>query len=405
MLCGRLFEQHSLVDERELFRTRVGALAGALQRAWPRGTGYAGDGSVEADLHTWVAARVRLRVENLQGQVAALEAALDGGQRLDLCWRGYEAATLACEPLFEECLAVRQGVIAREAQLDSGICAIADRLLAEICEDADISWRRFTVLGAAEAYTHLTDVIRVRFPDLSVWDLPVAAHELGHHAAMKLERPTQGLAQSPFRELVAALPDECEQALEEYFADAFAALTVGPAYTCTCLLMRFEPHAAGEDGTPAPDRDRAYVLLGVLRRAVAEGVRTHEAHASAKLDQVAHLWDASFRATHGDGAPQADERLDRLVARLYAKLREALPSSARYRDSVHERARELAPKLLGPNYMAGPDAGGTVVEALNGAWLAHLEAGPDSGLRGRVTRNARRLMDALLGPVPAGSAT
>ncbi len=247
---------------RAVLGARIGALRRALRLAWPEA---AGD---DAALYERVAPRMSLRVENLARQLDGLGAALEAGQPLDGCWAGYDALSLACEPLFDECLVIRQGAAARREGLDDGICNLADHLLAEICSDADISWRRFTVLATGESYTHVSDVIRVRFPQVSLWDLPVVAHELGHHASLRLEQPTIGRFVVPFEELERTWAGRMAPALlEEYFADAFASVTLGPAYACTCLLLRFDPADAGAVGGDHPaDRDRAHVILAVLGR-------------------------------------------------------------------------------------------------------------------------------------------
>jgi hypothetical protein len=143
------------------------------------------------------------------------------------------------------------------------------------------------------------------------------------------------------------------------------------------------------------------VILGVLRAVLADSVQTHGAHLSAELDEVERLWKASCLSARDEETPRAADRLDRLATRLHSKLRDALPAAARYRDSVHEGARVVAPKLADANYDASPDGCAGVVEALNGAWLARLEAGADQVLRARVTTNARALLDALVADSPA----
>src|SRR4051812_39358217 len=174
---------------RALLRQRTLALLQALELAWPDADAAGGAAGVDSALYGKVAGRIGLRVQNLAGQLRSLLHAIDAEQPAELCLRGYAAVELACRPLFEECLALRQGLAGRAAGIDGEICRFADRLMDDLCSDADIGWRRFTVLATGESYTRVSDVIRVRFPAVSVWDLPVLAHELGHHAVHRLEAP------------------------------------------------------------------------------------------------------------------------------------------------------------------------------------------------------------------------
>ena len=337
-----------------------------------------------------------LRVENLARQLDGLGAALEAGQPLDGCWAGYDALSLACEPLFDECLVIRQGAAARREGLDDGICNLADHLLAEICSDADISWRRFTVLATGESYTHVSDVIRVRFPQVSLWDLPVVAHELGHHASLRLEQPTIGRFVVPFEELERTWAGRMAPALlEEYFADAFASVTLGPAYACTCLLLRFDPADAGAVGGDHPaDRDRAHVILAVLGRVADELSPAEGEELRRVLAGIRATWESAPGAYPLDDGTGGDhpEQLTKLAHALYARLRDALPTAARYGEQVNLRGRALAERLLDPDYIPAPAPDDRMTLALNAGWRARLGDEPPLG---RISKNLRDLLYAL----------
>lgn len=375
---------------RAVLGARIGALRRALRLAWPEA---AGD---DAALYERVAPRMSLRVENLARQLDGLGAALEAGQPLDGCWAGYDALSLACEPLFDECLVIRQGAAARREGLDDGICNLADHLLAEICSDADISWRRFTVLATGESYTHVSDVIRVRFPQVSLWDLPVVAHELGHHASLRLEQPTIGRFVVPFEELERTWAGRMAPALlEEYFADAFASVTLGPAYACTCLLLRFDPADAGAVGGDHPaDRDRAHVILAVLGRTADELSPAEGEELRRVLAGIRATWESAPGAYPLDDGTGGDhpEQLTKLAHALYARLRDALPTAARYGEQVNLRGRALAERLLDPDYIPAPAPDDRMTLALNAGWRARLGDEPPLG---RISKNLRDLLYAL----------
>jgi hypothetical protein len=78
-------------------------------------------------------------------------------------------------------------------------------------------------------------IIRLGFPEWTIWTLPLAAHELGHVVAVGRIAPL--------------LEKESAAGFDKYhiqlcFADAFATFVIGPAYACAAILMRFDPLAA-----------------------------------------------------------------------------------------------------------------------------------------------------------------
>ena len=94
----------------------------------------------------------------------------------------------------------------------------------------------------------LSDVIRVRFPGGSVWDLPIAVHELGHFAAGRL-RPDRR-SRTSVEDIIARERADKRYLgyfADELFADTFATFVAGPSYAYTCMTTRFTPQSAYED--------------------------------------------------------------------------------------------------------------------------------------------------------------
>src|SRR5262249_44677181 len=139
-------------------------------------------------------------------------------------------------PVFDECLAFVQGSWARRHDLDEGLCTMADDLLEDLAYRSDIGWTRFTLLATSEFYRDTADIIRIAYPDVSFWSLPLAAHEFGHYIGPELVDTRSGRREYPLqtrlKEADAALPAQQKvgvqtksahtkkwQHLQEHFAD------------------------------------------------------------------------------------------------------------------------------------------------------------------------------------------
>ena len=131
-------------------------------------------------------------------------------------------------PLFEESLALVEGALVRGAKLDNGLCQIADALLDELRTKADVAWGRFTILAEGEFFGEMAQIIRLRFPEVSIWNLPIAAHEFGHFVGPELKQPGPfGTFRYPFQEeLRKSRPRRVRS----------------PGLSCMSILLIFLPH-------------------------------------------------------------------------------------------------------------------------------------------------------------------
>jgi len=129
-------------------------------------------------------------------------------------------------------------------------------------------------------------MVRVRFPEWTIWTLPFAAYEYGHVVLNQFTRLKElfndevhnWLSTDPeFQELPAEkqeiekrergpLKERAESYVEEFLADAFATYLMGPAYAFPAILLRFDPtgSSALSKGLPI-DSHRAYIVLEILK--------------------------------------------------------------------------------------------------------------------------------------------
>jgi hypothetical protein len=387
----------SLEAQIPALRAEIGVARSALERVRV----------LEPDLHK----RVSVRFEDLIGRgdrrLSELSKRVDDGQSMKECWSEFTEIREGCAEAFSESLAFLQGALMRREDLDFGMCRVADALLNDLSLRADLKWGRLTVLAEGEFYGSLAQIIRLRFPMLSIWNLPVVAHEFGHYVGpeirMDVDRGRIRSLRYPFQELLAI---EAKRGptwwsyLHEEFADVFAVYVLGPAYACTCALLRFDPSGALTDGFqhPSPAR-RMHLVLGTLRRMDAGTgvVRPYR----GITDQLEGLWATSVAAAglEPDLGAAAIQELDDRLAVLYEVLA-GLPGSLSYR-SFH-RAQGLSAQLRPGEAPVKLEGDVTLADVLNAAWLCRLESWDrhlEAVIAERAAEACQRLADHMLAQV------
>jgi hypothetical protein len=121
-----------------------------------------------------------------QGELQILAQRINTSQSLQECWKDFREKRKLCVSLAREYLAFTQGAFARQAGLDGGLLRLADALLAELSLRVKIGWNPLTVLAESEWYGEEAQIIRLRFPEASIWNLPIVVHEFGHFAGPRL---------------------------------------------------------------------------------------------------------------------------------------------------------------------------------------------------------------------------
>jgi len=247
---------------------------------------------------------LRERLKDVGTRVAA-------GDSVASCWQKFHKVDGECVDFFGECLAFSLGDIVRapEAGLDGGLCAVADVLLDELSRKSNVRWRRLTVVSEREYYQDLAQIIRLRYPATTVWDLPVAAHEFGHFAGPNYQTEDKP-PRFPFGDYLSKevekavkdgeLPKQAENHIQEYFADLFAVWALGPAYGCTCILGRFDPSQdpfAGSYTHPG-DGHRAHAVLWALEQMDAENKRSFKPSFNDSIVRLRDHWQACLAAAN-----------------------------------------------------------------------------------------------------------
>jgi hypothetical protein len=267
------------------------------------------------------------------------------------------------------------GALIRRAAMDSDLCPIADTLLDELSEATRIAWPGLTILAPAESFAQRARIVHLRFPEFTVWALPLAAHEFGHLVAQEQrELGIDGVYDQLVAEEIAAAREVPIAHARELFADVFATYALGPAYPCTAILLRFSPldaDTADADATHPNDGKRVVAMLEALR-----WLSETDASVSSPYHQIASLleraWHESAQAAQRSADIDEDQRgnLTFLVRHSFLPLLDRHLEPGRY--AGWPDALRIARQLRG-----GATAG-RVMDILNAAWQLRLRTWTDA---------------------------
>jgi hypothetical protein len=288
-------------------------------------------------------------------------------------WEFEKELTTQSDPLFAEYVDLLRGLALRESGIELGICELADRLLEGCDRVAGAPWKSVAI-PSSRGPSELTpaQIIRLGFPEWTIWALPLAAYEFGRlmvsqDDALKLNLKIKDEA-SARQMSIATLADS--------MADAFATYAVGPAYACAAVLMRLNPRPADPGGPPVDDA-RAQMIFSVLKIAdeKADSGTTFEP-LRLRLEQAWAEALAETTAKSGDGKT-AEE-----LARVFWTWAETNYVTARYQPSswtIAERLKDVLAKRLASAPLSADDqaamaaGAGDIRDTLNAAWPLRLE--------------------------------
>jgi hypothetical protein len=210
------------------------------------------DTSVGGDLSDY--ARDQLgELDEIESKIdqATGKPADEAHQLMDDAWQDYRKVLITCHEIFAEYIDLIRGVLLRDAGLDQDLCRIADTLI-KTWHFADHAWSSLSIPAEGERPGMSTaQLIRLGFPEWTIWSLPLIAREFGHVFAQKRERVKTDIKDA-IAQNVATKPDLCSWA-----ADVFATTVLGSAYLWAATLLRADP---GEPG----DRTRVAVMTHTL---------------------------------------------------------------------------------------------------------------------------------------------
>jgi hypothetical protein len=334
----------------------------------------------DKELRERIVGRFRRELESKRKQLGQLRTdVLADGEELSDCWARFTPIERELPSVFGECLAFLEGALARQHKLDNGLCAIADALLEELSRRSGVEWSRFTILADGEYYTQLSDMIRIRFSEASLWNLPVASHELGHYVAPRLA-PASGLTFEKLQKRERLNDARRAPLLHEVFADVFGTYTLGPAYAFACLL-RFDPSIAYADDRSHP---AAAKRLRVITRTFEQLDKLEQGVFAKVREDIDVAWRLTLVAAGQperleDRAPADGELkvdvVDAWAVELFELVDASVNPDARFGSDRWLRSQQISSALREIRRTAQdrlPDLvdDDGITEVINGAWHA-----------------------------------
>jgi hypothetical protein len=253
----------------------------------------------------------------------------------------------------------------------SDVYVMVDDLVKQIYRigESDL-WTSLTIPARRDAAARtVARMIRLGFPEWTVWAVPLSACEFGRVVIDKKRKDISRRFE--------ARGETFGRGFEVVLADAFATYALGPAYAFASVYVRLDPSIAerrpAEQGHSGPgslrgDCDRAFVVFRTL-----ELMNEGEA-LTPVIDQLRQRWAAAVAQAGGAAPPTGEvaELLVRQTERIWEFLQQDAPT-IRYTGRRWDQATGWPPlvDLLDRPARLGQ---GDVRDILNAAWFQRLNA-------------------------------
>jgi len=298
--------------------------------------------------------------ETVLGQIKGMKKDLAEGTAPRKIWSDLkELHHQSCRGLFADYVDLLSGMVLRDTHLDDMICTITDEFMTELASP------RLVLPGRrSELPTVFKDLVKIGFPEWTIWDVPLAAH---HAGAWKADLTLPG--QPGLCDLLSDRSDDVRRCL---FADIYATRATGPAYVCAMLLLHLDPaSAAAPEPGAVTDHERARVILRALTFSEPPD------DFAAFVKRIGTDWDDAVEQNTGpQAAPNDTTALDNFADRVRELLEDR--KSTLYGATKWQSANErLAPRLRGESNEAEQRPEEKIRDLLNVAWaLRRAGTGP-----------------------------
>ena len=234
------------------------------------------------------------RIKKPTDHLSALNLLLTTNQSDFVAWNKFREASKESQAIFAEYVDFLSGLALRDAGFDESISRMAEYLIRTYKTNrAPIyEWMALPTTGRETVAKTLARIIRVGFPEWTVWALPFTAHAFWHVTAR--------------HDFAGDLPDIPER-FQTCLADAFATYTMGPAYAYACFFLSLNPLEPYEaDPQPSSKSGAATTLVGDDTRATAILTMLDEMSAQSQADtgyqpireRLSAMWTAAMSRAH-----------------------------------------------------------------------------------------------------------
>jgi hypothetical protein len=310
---------------------------------------------------------------NQRSDLKSIERDLATGAPARECWGRLRSARTDTQESLRDSLALLGGLLVRQSRLDDEYSAVVSALVSELASvtPMGIAWPSVTI-AVGDAFSPLAGTIQTRYPEFSIWALPIVGHEAGHVVVQEVKAltPSARSYEFPLVELAAEQAEAYgggglgDLIARELFADFFGVWALGPAYACSSILLRFSPGRADKVvARHPPELLRTHLILWALER-VDPGYADVIALLSRLWREL--LVPFGLEPLGGDDAARIEQHLEELMSKADQHL-----SKARYkgREDVQMLVGPLTSGVLSPSKVA---AAYTIRDVMNAAWIARL---------------------------------
>ncbi len=308
------------------------------------------------------------------------------------------------------------------------VCDLADQMLRTYSRRTGVNWAARTVLGKNPFLATDTDIIRIRFLDWSLWDLPLMAHEFGHLAALatpaflkyQSSASEQALKDHPNPEAAAAYryTEARRHQLDELFADIFAVYTAGPAFACAVILTQLSPLEAylWRGSHPSHDERVRVILqaLGTMNERNGWQLTNPEGYGPI-LTRLEQRWDDAVRTCKAVAGDEESYKFQLKQAKKWGrKIYDLIDTYYRlgvsYKPKSWGGAQKLSEYLLQPGVpklkiieeLFADHSGESMIldDLLNALWIARLKQHDGFEMVHRLTTKAFIIGNSFMGDRP-----
>jgi hypothetical protein len=316
-------------------------------------------------------------------------------------WERYNHILRDSQSLLRECLEIIGTLAIRNKDLDQKILYVADELIRYCLKLTTGTLEYYlTVHGFEDTFTVAkAHIIRMRFPEWTIWDLPLIAHELGHvliRIILAEERDRDLRYLMPFlkeqQEALMNMDTELKQNVDaerwaegrirKFMADAFATYTMGPAYACSAINLRFNPYVEAQRDAPS-DAQRAHVVMSMLEwmnESVPLQTASHPKPYETVIGKLNEAWESTMNRSNSNCKIRApDMEYVKSFTRHFASevCHNSLMPGAMYPREGWVRAQEWCAEWIdqrenGKQLSLPQNLTGNLCDVLNATWLWRL---------------------------------
>jgi len=306
------------------------------------------------------------KVQPMRDRLAEIREGLNSGSsqvEIEQAWKEFHEVKQKSQEIFQEYAEWIGGLAFRAKAIDGNICQVADQLITSCSSVLRVS-PPISIPAQKEVRAKtICNLLRLRFPEWSIWSLPLIAHEYGHVfvdelIAQDLKNPGPGKAglkefledqrsyfvkhvpelqdlvdakdfatealrlageagtadqdlmergrahvktlEEAVRSKRARVEEEADFLINECFVDSFGTYVLGPAYACAAVFTRLNPILP-----PPParqwDHDRAEVIIAMLEK-INEQSRAANPYGNI-IAKIRENWDKAVKFSNPAGTP------------------------------------------------------------------------------------------------------